>query len=295
MASTTIEHTSAAAVHKSLTASFSSGVTLPVNFRLSLLKKFRALLSKYEQQFEHALYADMRKHRYEVMTYEFSPVYMDLAYFINNLHRLSRPARASLEFGASVYLEKHPKGTVLVFGPFNYPIQSVLRPVVAAIAAGNTVCAKPSELTRATEAVYTKLAKDLDPRVFRVITGGVDIAQELLELRWDQIVFTGSGTNGKAVMTAAAKHLTPVILELGGKNPCIVTSTADIPTTVSSIVRGRFLNCGQTCLAVVRFPNLLTGKNVFLASFYVLLTIHMVYVLLLKLSLGLLSCAQQRL
>lgn len=245
-----------AAAHESLTTAFASGVTLPIDFRIAQLKALYEFLSNHEQNHFNALQTDLHKHRMEALIYDIMPIFKDISYLISNIRNLSKPKLASYDFVAPVYLHKDPLGTVLIFGAFNFPTHVILRPLAAALAAGNTVCIKPSELTPASERFLVSLSSVLDPRVFSVVTGGSDVCEQLLSLRWDHIVFTGSSFRGRSVLAAAAKFLTPVTLELGGKSPAIVSSAAHVPTAVSSIVRGRFVNCGQICLAVVSYSYL---------------------------------------
>lgn len=248
---TTTAPSTPTAAHERLTTSFASGVTLPINFRLAQLKAIYNFLSSNEQDHFDALKTDLHKHRMEALVYDMMLIFKDISYLMSNVHNLSKPKLASYDFVAPVYLHKHPLGTVLIFGAFNFPTHVVLRPLVAALAAGNTVCIKPSELTPASERFLVRLSSVLDPRVVSVVTGGPHVCHQLLSLKWDHIVYTGNGSRGRSVLTAAAKFLTPVTLELGGKCPAMVSSAAHIPTAVSSIVRGRFVNCGQVCLAVV--------------------------------------------
>lgn len=198
-----------------------------------------------------ALHKDLHKNKLEALALDMSPISNDISYFLSNLSKLMKPRYANREFGAPIYIRKQPLGVVLIFAPFNFPIQLALRPLVAAIAAGNAICMKPSEICTASEQYISRLQHVLDSRVFRLVNGDVKVCNELLTFRWDHIFFTGSSSIARGVMTAAAKHLTPVTLELGGKNPVIVTDTADIETAASSIVRTRFVNCGQFCLAAV--------------------------------------------
>lgn len=236
-------------VHQRLCQSFSAGVTLPISFRIEQLRRIRQFLVDTEEEHLASLYADLHKSRLEALTYDLSPVHGDLAYFIRNLKRISRPKYQSRTFLAPVYTEKHPKGVVLVIGAFNFPTNLLIRPLIAAIAAGNAVCLKPSELAPACEAFVRKLLNVLDDRIFAIVTGPADVAASLTMLKWDHIMFTGSSRVGRLVMEAAARNLTPVTLELGGKNPVIVHNSAHISTAARIIVRGRFLNCGQFCLA----------------------------------------------
>lgn len=238
-------------VHARLRAGFAERVALPLEFRLEQLRKLRAFLSETEADICAALDADLHKKKVEAVTYDLGPMQSDLAYFLKNLKTLMKPTLVSREFGAPIYVQSQPKGVVLVFSSFNFSIQLGIRPVINAIAAGNAVCLKPSELATASEAYLTRLSSVLDPRIFAVVTGGPEVCNDLLAFKWDHILFTGSASVGRIVLTAAAKHLTPVTLELGGKCPAIVSASASVSLAAASIAKARFLNCGQICLAAV--------------------------------------------
>ena len=237
--------------HSRLREGFAEHVTSTLSFRVDQLKKLRAFLYATENDLIRALQADLRQTRLEAITFNYGPVQQEISYFLNNLKSLMKPVLKNREPGGRLYVRRQPKGLILIMSAFNFPILLALRPVVGAIAAGNAICLKPSELATASEAYLVRLATVLDPRVFTVVTGGPDICSHLLSLKWDHIVYTGNGKIGRIVMTAAAKHLTTVTLELGGKSPAIVTRTADIPTAAQTVVFSRFLNCGQVCLATV--------------------------------------------
>lgn len=238
--------------HRRLVETFGKGVTLPLGFRRAQLQALRAFLRSGEAHLFSALQSDLHKPLLESLTYDLGPVYLDIAAMLNSLTALTRPKPCSRDFGAPAYVEAHPKGIMLILAPFNFPTMLLLRPLVAAIAAGNVICVKPSELAPACEEFLLRLRDVLDPRAFAIVTGGPDVAKELLALKWDHIMFTGSARVGRIVMKAAAEHLTPVTLELGGRSPAIVTSTAHLDTAAASIARSRFINCGQLCLAAVR-------------------------------------------
>ena len=180
-------------------------------------------------------------------------ILQDLKRTINNINKWAKPKRvfpSLLNFPSSDYLYSEPYGTVLIIAPWNYPYQLALAPLIGAVAAGNTVVLKPSELTPNTSALLTKIIKNVFPPEFvAVVEGGVDTSTKLLDQVWDYIFFTGSVGVGKIVAKAAAPNLTPITLELGGKNPCIIDKTANIELTVKRIVWGKFINAGQTCIA----------------------------------------------
>ena len=199
------------------------------------------------------MYDDFKKSEYEAVMTETSIVLAELKMTIKNIHSWSKPKRvlpSLLNFPSSAKIHKEPYGTVLIIAPWNYPYQLAFAPLLGAIAAGNTVVLKPSELTPH----VSKVTKEIIEAVFdknhvAVIEGGVATSQELLAQRWDYIFFTGSVPVGKIVAKAAAEHLTPVTLELGGKSPCIVDETANIKLAAKRLVWGKFINGGQTCIA----------------------------------------------
>lgn len=241
--------TSLSSIHASLVSSFSSGCTLPLEARRETLLAIRSYLRTHESSFISAHHADLHKPYLETLLYDLGPIILDIEHMLANLTRLARPHYCERRVLARVAVEPHPKGVILILGPFNFPLQLILRQMVAAIAAGNVVCVKPSEMATKAEQFMTKLGNAMDDRVIRVVTGGVEVSQALLKLRWDHIMFTGSGRVGKIIMKAAAEWLTPVTLELGGKCPALITKTADIRTAARSVIKGRFVNCGQVCLA----------------------------------------------
>lgn len=200
-----------------------------------------------------ALHKDFKKSEVETKASEIMPVLAEIKYTIKNLKEWMRPTSASvplLFLGTSNKLHREPKGTSLIIAPWNYPFHLMVKPLVSAIAAGCTVIMKPSEMTTHTAQLITEMSSELfsEDEVY-TFTGGADVAINLQKLPFDHIFFTGSPAVGKMVMTAAAKHLTSVTLELGGKSPVIVDETADISATAASLLYGKFLNAGQTCVA----------------------------------------------
>lgn len=232
---------------------FKSQQTKNLDFRISLLKKLLVVVQEKEQDIISALYKDFKKSEYESVMTETSIVISELKSSIKNLRSWAKPKRvfpALLNFPSSSKIYKEPYGAVLVIAPWNYPYQLALVPLIGAIAAGNTVVLKPSELTPHT----SKITKEIIEAVFAsqlvaVVEGGVEVSTALLEERWDYIFFTGSVQVGKIIAKAAAKHLTPITLELGGKNPCIIDDTAAIALAAKRIVWGKCINAGQTCIA----------------------------------------------
>ncbi|WP_420321415.1 aldehyde dehydrogenase [Flagellimonas sp.] len=234
-------------------AFFLTQKTRNLSFRRDALKRLRNEIVKQEDAIAEAIYADFKKPRFETFIAETQFVLAEINTMIKNLEFWAQPERISgnlANFPSRNYICREPLGQVLVIAPWNYPFQLIMAPLVGAIAAGNTVVAKPSELTPNTAEIVKKIIQNVfDPEHVAVVLGGVEVSQELLSKRWDHIFFTGSPQVGRIVYESAAKHLTPVTLELGGKNPCIVDETASISLTAKRIVWGKSLNLGQTCLA----------------------------------------------
>ncbi|RAJ17192.1 aldehyde dehydrogenase [Olleya aquimaris] len=232
---------------------FKTRQTLDVTYRRDLLKKLLEELISREHQITEALYKDFKKPEFESVLTETAIVIQDLKLTIKKLKLWAKPKRvfpSLLNFPSSDYLYSEPYGTVLVIAPWNYPYQLAIAPLVGAIAAGNTVVLKPSELTPNTSNLINEIVKKVfKPEHATVIQGGVEVSTNLLEQQWGYIFFTGSVNVGKIVAKAAAPNLTPVTLELGGKNPCIIDETANIKLTAKRIVWGKFVNAGQTCIA----------------------------------------------
>ncbi|WP_137844616.1 aldehyde dehydrogenase family protein [Microbacterium sp. 2FI] len=234
-------------------AGFRSGITKPLAWRREQLAAIDRMLAENVPAIEKALHADLGKPAIETYLAEISSVRTETKELLRNLQRWTRPRRVKVPLAmqpASARVIREPLGTVLVISPWNYPIHLLLMPVAAAIAAGNAVVMKPSELAPATSDLMAQLVpRYLDPRAVRIVAGGVDETTELLAERWDHIFYTGNGAVGRIVMAAAAKHLTPVTLELGGKSPVWVDRSADVAAAAHWLVWGKFLNAGQTCVA----------------------------------------------
>jgi aldehyde dehydrogenase (NAD+) len=226
---------------------------LNVSSRKEALIKLLDVIIKHENEIIQALHEDFKKSPFESVLTETSYVTSELKDTIKNIKSWAKPKRvwpSLLNFPSTDYIYKEPYGKVLIIAPWNYPFQLALCPLVAAVAAGNQVVLKPSELTPKTSAIIAKILEKVFPHNHvKVIEGGVDITQKLLAQRWDYIFFTGSVPVGKIVAKAAAEHLTPITLELGGKNPCIIDETANLKLAAKRIVWGKFLNAGQTCIA----------------------------------------------
>ena len=241
------------ALFSNLTATFNSGKTRELAWRREQLKAITRMMRECENDLFDALKADLGKSAMESFTTETSYVSGDAAYNYKNLNRWTRKKRVSTPIvgqpGKS-WIQPEPLGVVLVIGAWNYPVQLTLAGMSAAIAAGNCIVIKPSELAPATSALLARLVPEyLDPDCVKVIEGAIPETTALLDLPFDHILYTGGGNVGRIVMAAAAKHLTPVTLELGGKSPCVVLPDANLAATAKRIAWGKFTNAGQTCIA----------------------------------------------
>ena len=234
-------------------AYFMSGATKSYEARRNSLLKLKAALQKHEHALLDALHKDLRKHPSEGYVSELGIIYDEISHVLKGLKRWMKPRRVATPMSlqpASSHIVPEALGRVLVIAPWNYPLQLAINPAVGALAAGNVVMLKPSELTPHTSRAIAALVREtFDPGLFQVVEGGVEASTRLLEEQWDHIFFTGSTPVGQIVAQAAAKHLTPCTLELGGKSPCIVTSSANINLAARRIVFGKLLNAGQTCVA----------------------------------------------
>lgn len=232
---------------------FNSGKTGDVSFRTRQLGILQHAVKENEKTIIDALYADLRKTPYEAYLTEVGIVLEDLRFCMKKTARWAKPRRVRTPFyhlPASSWIYPEPYGLALIIAPWNYPFQLAMTPLAAAISAGNCAVIKPSEFSAHTSEVIADLAgRYFDPAHIAAVTGGVEASTALLAEKFDKIFFTGSPNVGRIVMTAAARHLTPVTLELGGKSPCIVESDADIPLSAKRIVSGKFINAGQTCIA----------------------------------------------
>jgi len=224
-----------------------------IAYRKETLIKLLDTIINSENEIIQALFDDFKKSPFESVLTETSYVISDLKDTIKNIRHWAKPKRvwpSLLNFPSTDFIYKEPYGKVLVIAPWNYPFQLALCPLISAVAAGNQVVLKPSELTPKTSAIIAKIiAKTFLTDHVEVIEGGVEATQKLLAERWDYIFFTGSVPVGKIVAKAAAENLTPVTLELGGKNPCIIDETANLKLAAKRIVWGKFINAGQTCIA----------------------------------------------
>lgn len=233
-------------------AGFDAGITRPLAWRRKQLSALERLLRENSKAIEQAVLADLGKPPVEGFMTEIGSVITEIKHTQKNLTKWTK--RRKIPFVPTVwsngFVQREPLGTVLVIAPWNYPVHLLFMPVVGAIAAGNAVVMKPSEVAPATSELVTSLVpKYLDSRVITIVEGGVPETTALLAQKWDHIFYTGNGAVGRIVMAAAVKHLTPVTLELGGKSPVWVDPSADIAETANWLTWGKFLNTGQTCVA----------------------------------------------
>jgi aldehyde dehydrogenase (NAD+) len=236
-----------------LRAVFDSSRTRPLEFRQEQLAGIARFLNERESEIESAIHQDLGRPSIEIYASEIALIAGEVALTRKKLRSWTKPRRVPTSLvgqpgKSQVYHE--PLGVVLIIGPWNYPLQLVLAPLVGAIAAGNCAIVKPSEVVPTISSLLAaRLPEYVDPECVSVIEGGVDITTELLSERFDHIFYTGNGTVGRIVMEAAARHLTPVTLELGGKSPCLVDQQTDLDVAARRIVWGKFYNAGQTCVA----------------------------------------------
>jgi acyl-CoA reductase-like NAD-dependent aldehyde dehydrogenase len=234
-------------------AFFLSGATRSTDFRLAQLKALRNLLESNDADLLAALHADLGKSPHEAYTSEIAFLLGEIRHAIRHLPSWVKPERRKsplIAWPAKSTVRREPFGVALIIGPWNYPLQLLLSPLVGAIAAGNCAILKPSEMAPHTAGLVDRLIRAAFPEEFITsIQGARETAEALLGEKFDTIFFTGSTRTGRAVMTAAARHLTPVTLELGGKCPCIVGEDAPVDLTARRIVWGKFMNAGQTCVA----------------------------------------------
>ena len=232
---------------------FSSGATLSVDFRIKMLGKLRDAVKLYEKDIAEALRLDLGKSEFEGYMCEIGMAISELSYMIKNCRRFAgeRRVRTPLaQFAAKSYQKPCPYGNVLIMSPWNYPFLLTVGPLSNAIAAGNTAVVKPSAYSPATSEIIARIVGEcFSPEYVAVVTGGRQENAALLEQKFDLVFFTGSQGVGKEVLRHTAEHLTPAVLELGGKSPCIVDESAKIPLAAKRIVFGKYLNCGQTCVA----------------------------------------------
>ena len=234
-------------------ALFDSGKTLPLENRIKSLRRLQQVLEEKEEDINRALKQDLGKSPAESYLCELGMVKSELSFMLRHIRRFARERRVSTplaQFAARSYVKPGPLGVTLIMSPWNYPLMLALDPLIDALAAGNTAILKPSAYAPATCQVLKEIVEQaFEPGLVALVTGGREENQQLLQQEFDFIFFTGSSSVGKEVLKAAAPHLTPVSLELGGKSPCIVDETAKVPLAARRIVFGQCLNCGQTCVA----------------------------------------------
>ena len=243
----------AAALVSRLRQGFDSGLTRPLDWRRRQLGQLKRLMEEGERELLEALHADLGKPEVEGWLTDLAMVGAEIDHMVSHLAKWAAPERVRMSILAApgkATVVREPLGVTLVIAPWNYPVQLLLLPMAAALAAGNCVVGKPSELVPHVSAALARLMpRYLDPDAVAVVEGGASETTALLEQRWDHIFYTGNGRVGRIVMAAAVKHLTPVTLELGGKSPVIVDRDADIGVAARRIAWGKFLNAGQTCVA----------------------------------------------
>lgn len=249
---------------------YRTGITIPTKFRIEQLKKLYSAIKKYETEIGDALKKDLGKCHFESYMCESGLVLSELSYLIRHTKKLARRRTVSTplsQFPSHSFKQPVPYGCTLIMSPWNYPFLLTLDPLADAIAAGNTAIVKPSAYSPATGEIIRKIISEcFPPEYVAVVTGGRAENQSLLDQKFDFIFFTGSAAVGKEVLRRAAEHLTPVVLELGGKSPCIVEADADIKLAAKRIVFGKFLNCGQTCVAPDYILCSRSVKDTFLAE-----------------------------
>ncbi|MBO5945229.1 MAG: aldehyde dehydrogenase [Clostridia bacterium] len=232
---------------------FSTGATLPVRARVEKLKKLYSEIKERKDEIAEALFFDLGKSEYESFMCEIGLSLSEISYLLKNVKKLARPKRARTplaQFPSKSYMLKSPYGTTLIMSPWNYPFLLSIEPLADSIAAGNTAILKPSAYAPNTSKILSSIVSNVFPEEWvKVIEGGRKENAALLDESFDFIFFTGSTSVGREVLRHAAENLTPTVLELGGKSPCIVDSTAKIRLAARRIVFGKFLNCGQTCVA----------------------------------------------
>ncbi|MGJ5628540.1 aldehyde dehydrogenase [Nostoc sp. CALU 1950] len=231
---------------------FQTGETKNIDFRIQQLKILQQAIENNKDNIVQALKADLHKSGFEAY-FEIIGVLEEIKYALNNIRAWTKPQKVATpfyQFLSSAQVRSEPLGVILIIGPWNYPFNLMFAPLVGAIAAGNCAILKPSEIAPYTSEVIEKIVREnFDPSFIEVIEGGIETSQELLSQNFDHIFFTGGTEVGKLVMAAAAKNLTPVTLELGGKSPCIVDENIHLEHTAKRIVWGKFFNAGQTCTA----------------------------------------------
>lgn len=240
-------------INQNQKAFFNSNVPQAIPYRKAALKKLLRTIENKEDEIYKALFEDLKKSKYESLVTEIFIIKKEIKSTLRNLNSWSKTKRIAsslINYPTRDYLIPEPYGCTLQISPWNYPFQLALVSVINAVGAGNTVVLKPSEYAPKTSEIVEEIINEsFVPEHVCVVQGDAKVSTELLKLRWDYVFFTGSTSVGKIVAQAAAKHLTPYTLELGGKNPCIIDQTAPLTLTARRIVWGKYVNCGQTCIA----------------------------------------------
>ena len=236
-----------------LRKAFRSGKTKDIEYRIEQLTALKKLINENVEALTNAVFKDLGKCKTESMLFEIDMLETVIEECLKNIYKWTAPdyvSKTLMYKPMTCYINKEPLGVVLIIGAWNFPINLTLMPLIGAIVAGNCAIVKPSEISPVTSDLLAELLpKYLDQECYRVVCGGVKETTEILEERFDKIFYTGSGNVGKIAMTAAAKFLTPVVLELGGKNPAYVSDDADLEITANRIAWAKFTNCGQFCIA----------------------------------------------
>lgn len=232
---------------------FQTQATKDIKFRKKYLKALKKSIKKHESDILDALKSDLGKNKVEAYATEIGFVKKELSYIIKELKNWAKTKSVTtpmMQFPAKSFIKYEPYGTVLIIGPFNYPFQLVMSPLIGALAAGNCAVVKPSEMTPQTSMVVQEILEEVFPENYvKVIQGEKEVTSQLLDERFDYIFFTGSTKVGQIVYEKASKHLTPVTLELGGKSPAIIDDTANLKVAAERVAFGKFMNAGQTCVA----------------------------------------------
>lgn len=240
---------------------FLQGHTRSFDWRKNQLIQMQRFLKECEAEILLALHQDLRKSSFEGLSSEIGLLRKEISHALKHLHRWMQPKKVPtsvVHFPATSQIELEPLGVVLVLGAWNFPLQLVLLPLINALAAGNCVCLSPSEIAPHTASLlHARLGNYLDNNAVQVVVGGPEVKSHLLDQRFDHIFFTGNDRIGRLVMQKASYNLTPITLELGGKSPCLVDSSADLELAARRIVWGKFMNCGQVCIA----PDYILAEN----------------------------------
>ncbi|XP_048413208.2 aldehyde dehydrogenase family 3 member A2-like isoform X2 [Stegostoma tigrinum] len=234
-------------------AAYNQGKSRPLEFRIQQLKALERMINEKKEELSVALEKDLHKSVFDVEIFELAGILNEISLAITKLPEWTAPeyvSKSTMTLMDTVYIHREPLGVVLIVGAWNYPLALIVQPLIGAIAAGNAAVLKPSEVSENTAQLLGDLLPQyLDKDLYPVVNGGVEETTEVLKQQFDHILYTGSTNVGRIVMEAAAKHLTPVTLELGGKSPCYIDGDCDLDVACRRIAWGRYTNCGQTCIA----------------------------------------------